>query len=189
MRELHAPVSGTPEHVGYDDSALVTACARGEEWALRALIERHAARLFAVCLRVTGNEDDALDALQEVWWAAWRGAARFDHRSKVSTWLHRIAVNEAIDARNRSRRAPLPVDSLPEVAATNDHEQTLDRLAIEAAVKGVPHPFRTAVVLRDLHDLSYEQIAATLDIKLDTVKSRICRGRRACAAALTGHRS
>lgn len=153
---------------------------RRRDEVFAALVERHSTLLFAVCRRITANDEDAHDATQEALLAAWRALGRFDGRSKFSTWLYRIAVNEAIDQRARSNRAPLPVAELPDRPTRGrDEERVLDRMVIAAALADLSPVFRSAVVLRDVLDLTYEDTAAALGIKVDTVKSRLSRGRRA----------
>lgn len=170
------------------DLALVHRCGMGDEHAFAELVEQHATMVLAVCRRITGHENDALDALQETLWSAWQGVGRFDGRSRVSTWLYRIAVNESIDQLSRSRRAPLPVADLPEQAdRCAAHDQVLDRMVIGAALADMAPVFRSAVVLRDVLDLTYDDIATVLGIKVDTVKSRLSRGRCCLRKSLGDH--
>jgi RNA polymerase sigma-70 factor (ECF subfamily) len=176
------------DHVEDDamsDGELARACARGDHRSFDVLARRHRPTLLAVCRRITSSDDDAHDAVQETLLSAWRGIARFDGRCKVSTWLYRIAVNEAIDVRARSRRAPCPVAELPDLPDRGPApDQVVERMVIDAALAGMPTVFRSAVVLRDLLDLSYADVAGRLDIKVDTVKSRLSRGRRALRPVL-----
>lgn len=171
------------------DALLVRACARGDRRSFDVLVLRHRPTLLAVCRRITGDDHDAHDALQETLWSAWRGIARFDGRCKVSTWLYRIAVNEAIDVRTRSRRAPCPMAEIPDLADRGPApDQVVERMVIDAALAGMPPVFRSAVVLRDVLDLTYEDVAGRLDIKVATVKSRLSRGRRALRPVLRAGR-
>lgn len=157
----------------------------GDQVAFAELITRYRVLIYAVSRRVTGHDADAEDAVQETLHAAWRGLHRFDGRSAVSTWLYRIAHNEAVDIAHRSRRAPLPVAILPEQPDRQTVDrQVLDWLSVEMALSQVPSAFRAAVALRDLGGLSYEEITTELGIRIDTVKSRISRGRCALRALL-----
>lgn len=112
-----------------------------------------------------------------------RGIARFDGRAAFSTWCHRVATNAAIDELRRKRRRPLPADptdpATPEPARTEPslEERAGIRLDVDAALATLPDEFRVAVVLRDLCDLEYAEIADVLDIPPGTVRSRISRGR------------
>ncbi len=176
-----------------DDQALVAAAQRGDRAALEQLIRRHHERVVAICRRITGNESDALDAAQDAMIAMVRGLARFDGRSSVSTWMYRIATNASLDELRRRRRRPLTV---VRDADRPDHEHAdpnagrpidlvADRAEVEAALLAVPEEFRIPVVLRDVADLEYSDIAAALGVPVGTVKSRIARGRGMLARALS----
>jgi len=169
-----------------EDKALARAAARGDRRSLEVLLDRHADRVHAVCRRVIGHPEDALDGTQEALVAIARGIGSFDGRSAFTTWLYRVATNAALDELRRKRRRPVPVDELPEPAAGGS--SVADRVGaqvdIDAALAQLPEEFRVAVVLRDLADLDYAEIAAVLDIPLGTVRSRIARGRAALAEVL-----
>ncbi len=152
-------------------------------------------RIHAVCRRITGNESDAADATQEALIAVVRGLHRFDGRSAFSTWVYRIATNASLDELRRRKRRPLSVvrddDRVDQEPADpgwdRPFDQIDDRDEVEAALLEVPEDFRIPVVLRDVADLDYAEIAATLDLPIGTVKSRIARGRGMLAAALIRH--
>jgi RNA polymerase sigma-70 factor, ECF subfamily len=172
-----------------DDSDLVLAAQRGDRDALDRLLHRHFDRIHAVCRRIAGSSRDADDAAQEAMIRIVRGLDRFDGRASFSTWSYRIATNAALDElRKRSRRPQLhvvrdddggsgtadPVDELAERRV----ESVVDRIAIDAALAELPEEFRVPVVMRDIGDLDYAEIAEALSVPLGTVKSRIARGRR-----------
>lgn len=168
-----------------DDATLATAAAAGDRRALELLLDRHADRVHAICRRVTGHPEDALDATQEALIAVARGIGRFDGRAAFTTWLYRVATNAALDEVRRRSRRPRPVEELPEPAAMSGLEDQVGaRLDVDAALARVPEEFRAAVVLRDLCDLDYAEIAEILEIPPGTVRSRISRGRAALAAAM-----
>ena len=185
------------------DAVLVAAAQRGDRQALEALLRRHHDRVHALCRRMTGNDADALDATQEALIALCRGLDRFDGRSAFSTWLYRVATNACLDELRRRGRRPLPVDAtggdgsdaaraaarlgrhdLEAPARAPVDEEVTRRLDIDAALATLPDEFRAAVVLRDLCELDYAEIAAVLDIPPGTVRSRIARGRAALARVL-----
>jgi RNA polymerase sigma-70 factor, ECF subfamily len=169
------------------DDVLATAAARGDRRALEMLLERHADRIHAVCRRIIGHPEDALDATQEAMIAIARGIARFDGRSAFTTWLYRVATNAAIDEGRRRTRRPQPVESLPDtvVGRGSSIEARVDaRVDVDAALARLPEEFRVAVVLRDLCDLDYAAIADALALPPGTVRSRIARGRAALAEIL-----
>lgn len=179
--------------VDADDGALVAAAQAGDREALDRLLRRHHDRVHAVCRRLSGNEADALDATQEALIAIARGIARFDGRARFSTWAYRVATNACLDELRRRRRRPVP--GLPEDRDGPDGgladpragvpiDALDDRLRVDAALAELPIEFRAAVVLRDLCDLDYAEIAAILDIPPGTVRSRIARGRAHLARLL-----
>ncbi|MBI4883317.1 MAG: sigma-70 family RNA polymerase sigma factor [Actinobacteria bacterium] len=176
---------------------MVTAAQGGDRNALDRLLRRHFDRMHAVCRRITGNEADAADAAQEAMIAVVRGIARFDGRSTFATWAYRIATNASLDELRRRRRRPQLAgrerdDHGPRPAPEPiDHDADLriqhlaDRFDLDAALAALPEDFRLPVVLRDVADLDYAEIAEALDIPIGTVKSRIARGRAVVAAAIS----
>jgi RNA polymerase sigma-70 factor (ECF subfamily) len=177
-----------------DDPALLAAVRGGDRRALEELLGRHYDRIHAICRRVIGEARDADDAAQEAMIRIVRGLETFDGRSSFSTWSHRVATNTALDElRRRSRRPRLQVvrDEPDEVPAepVDDHahdriDAVADRAAIDQALARLPEEFRLAVVLRDVADLDYAEIADELGVPLGTVKSRIARGRALLADEL-----
>jgi RNA polymerase sigma-70 factor, ECF subfamily len=169
----------------------VRAAQDGDRAAMDALLRRHHDRIYAVCRRLAGNDADALDATQEALIAIARGIPRFDGRAAFSTWAYRVATNACLDELRRRRRRPMPglPDDLDGSAAVAERpspgiEGLPDRLAIDDALAQVSEEFRLPVVLRDLCDLDYAEIAERLAIPPGTVRSRIARGRAQLAALL-----
>ncbi len=179
-----------------DDRALVAAAQQGDRASLDQLLSRHYDRIFAVCRRVTGHDADAADAAQEALIAIVRSLNRFDGRSSFATWTYRIATNSALDELRRRRRRPelatrTDIDgSVTGLGEPVDPDSGLrldsiaDRSVIDEALAKLPEDFRVPVILRDVADLDYAEIAAVLNIPAGTVKSRIARGRAALAQSL-----
>jgi RNA polymerase sigma-70 factor (ECF subfamily) len=171
---------------------LVAAAQGGDRNALDQLLRRHYDRILAVCRRIAGSNRDGDDACQEALIKIARNLPRFDGRSSFGTWAYRIATNASLDeVRKRNRRPNLTlVDSDGERAdlADPDANQAVDglgdRLMLDAALATLPEESRAAVVLRDVANLDYAEIAEILDIPIGTVKSRISRGRAALATEL-----
>lgn len=197
----HAPtarawfVTVTPIAVQTDDLELIEAARAGDRFALDQLLRRHYDRIHAVTRRIAGSSRDADDATQEALIKIVRNLPKFDGRSSFGTWAYRIATNAALDElRKRKRRPALalvrdddsgeislePVDEL----AGRSVEAIADRLAIDEAFDQLPEDFKAAVILRDVGDLDYAEIAEVLDVAVGTVKSRIARGRRMLADQL-----
>jgi RNA polymerase sigma-70 factor (ECF subfamily) len=163
-----------------DDADLATRAAAGDRRALELLLDRHADRIHAICRRVVAHPEDALDATQEAMIAIARGITRFDGRAAFTTWCYRIATNAALDELRRKRRRPVPAHPdgpEPVARASGPDDVVAARLDVDAALAQVPEEFRVAVVLRDLCDLDYAEIADVLDVPPGTVRSRISRGR------------
>jgi RNA polymerase sigma-70 factor (ECF subfamily) len=165
------------------DHELALAAAAGDRRALEVLLERHVDYVHAVCRRVLGHPEDALDAAQEAMIAVARRIGSFDGRAQFTTWLYRVATNAALDEARRRKRRPSPTDDgvLDGPSAAAPDRVVAARLDVDAALARLPEDFRTAVVLRDLLDLDYAEIAEVLDIPIGTVRSRISRGRRLLA--------
>jgi RNA polymerase sigma-70 factor, ECF subfamily len=174
------------------DDELIRRFLTGDTDAFTLLVERHRQRVYNLCLRLLGDTDDAADAAQDAFVSVLTNLDRFRGEAAFTTWLHRIAVNACYDLTRRRRRQPMlrlagdgdatdedtgpPVaDPADELAGTRD---------VVAALRVIPEEFRTAVVLADLQDLPYEEIAKVLDVPIGTVKSRVHRGRIALARAM-----
>jgi RNA polymerase sigma-70 factor, ECF subfamily len=175
------------------ESGLIARAQAGDREALDDLLRAHRARIWGVCRRILGSEVDAHDATQEACIAIMRHIAKFDGNAAFSTWIYRIATNASLDELRRRKRRPVAADhdvldftrtahlgsSRPDV----DRHVT-DRIVVDQALARLPVEFRTAVVLRDLCDLDYGEIAQVLGIPIGTVRSRIARGRAALGSHL-----
>ncbi|MFQ5747907.1 MAG: RNA polymerase sigma factor [Planctomycetota bacterium] len=188
------------------DRELVQRCQEGHgpafEEAYRELYDLFKDRVFTICLRVTGTEEDALDAAQETMVSLARRIRSFQFRSRFSSWVYRIAVNAAIDVRRRRLDAPhgtisTTVGGVGEAGAAEPvmDAETADpaarameaesRQAVKKALASISPRFSSILVLRYIEGLSYEEVAETLDCNLGTVKSRLNRAH----AALRDHLS
>jgi RNA polymerase sigma-70 factor (ECF subfamily) len=175
-----------------DDRTLVSAAQAGDRRAVETLLRRHYDRVYAICRRVVGSSRDADDAAQEAMISIVRGLSRFDGRAAFSTWTYRIATNAALDELRKRQRRPSPQTTgndatKPEVVDSDAHrdiDAIGERMALDAAIDALPEEFKVAVVLRDVCDFDYAEIATTLDIPVGTVKSRIARGRSLLAGQL-----
>jgi RNA polymerase sigma-70 factor (ECF subfamily) len=170
--------------------------AAGDTAAFGLLFTRHKDRLWAVALRVTCNPDDAADALQEAMISAFRRAGDFRGESAVTTWLHRIVVNAALDLlRRRSARSAGwsgDPDDLPVAEpwqAADSSAATESRLDVDAAMRTLPPPQRAALVLVDMLGYPVADVAAILGVPEGTVKSRCARGRASLLPYLSHLRS
>lgn len=175
--------------VDIDEPALVAAAQAGDRRALDQLLRRHQPQLWKICRRLTGNDADAGDALQDALIALVRGLPRFDGRASFATWAYRVTTNACLDELRRRRRRPIADDAHATAPDRRDDRPDVasavtDRLSIDAALAALPAEFQAPVVLRDVLGLDYGEIAAVLEIPAGTVKSRIARGRAALARTL-----
>ena len=150
----------------------------------------HGRFLYSVAYRLAGNADDAQDLVQEALVRVRRGLERYEPGS-LEGWLARIVTNVFLDEVRRKRRRPtdaLPDDPERVLPTTPGADEASEQLSAEVqeALASIPDDFRVPVVLCDVADQSYEQIAATLGVPVGTVRSRIHRGRRLLRSALTG---
>lgn len=165
------------------DADLLARHVAGDADAFGELFRRHRDRMWAVAVRTVGNPEMAADAVQEAFLAAFRRADRFRGDAAVTTWLHRITVNCAIDRLRREK----PADPLPEVDPADRHDrygQADTAMDVRAALSTLPEAQRLALVLVDMHGMSVAEAAAVLEVAEGTVKSRCARGRAALAPLL-----
>jgi RNA polymerase sigma-70 factor (ECF subfamily) len=194
-------LAGAQSGVSEEDARILRGLRSGIEGAYEELIERYEQQVFGMVYRLLGNQSDASDVVQEVFLKVFRNVSTFREQSSLRTWIYRIAVNEANNHRRwfvRHCKLEVPLEETRSehpnsIEYTPDpgrspFEQAMDsetRTMIERALTQINPVFRTAVVLRDVQNLSYEEIAEILQVSLGTVKSRILRGREALRRELT----
>lgn len=188
--------------VAPEDIRLIEDLRAGSERAYEELIGRFQQPVYTLAVRLLNDQGEACDVVQEVFLKVFRNIGSFRGQSSLKTWMYRITVNEAHNARRwffRHRRREVELDTSPEDTRNwkemiADHsrspfEVASDReqhILIEAALEKINPIFREAVVLRDIADLSYDEVAEVLGVSLGTVKSRILRGREALREQLAG---
>lgn len=175
------------------DSELVSRYQRGDTAAFSTLVERHQTRVYNLSLRMMGNPDDAADATQDAFIHAFKKLSDFRGDAAFSTWLHRITVNACYDILRKRRRQPMlhvvPDDSdaparEPGPPVPDHADEVGGTLDAMAALRLVPEEFRAVLILADVEDLAFQDIADVLGIPVGTVKSRAHRGRLALAKAM-----
>ncbi|HEU0122358.1 MAG TPA: sigma-70 family RNA polymerase sigma factor [Bryobacteraceae bacterium] len=175
------------------DALLVERLKSCDEQAYETLLSRFQQPIYNLCYRLVNDPADAADVTQDVFLKVFRSIDHFRGQSTLKTWIYRIAVNEAYNhrrwfSRHRRQEVGLEVEdesSRPWLDSISDPARDPYELAlneerhqlIESSLREINSDFRAAVILRDLEDLSYEEIAEVLQISLGTVKSRILRGR------------
>ncbi|MDH3270446.1 MAG: sigma-70 family RNA polymerase sigma factor [Gemmatimonadota bacterium] len=174
----------SPEH------RLIRLAADGDAAAIRALYDRYAPRVYAVVRRIAGDDDLAQDYAQEAWIRAIRALPSFRGDSRFSTWLHRIAVNAALQAlrkaeTRRKREGPAP----DEVPIAPKHRDALLQQRLEDALDGLPQGMRQVLILHDVEGYTHEEIGDVLGVTAGTSKSQLSKARakmRAMLADLDG---
>jgi RNA polymerase sigma-70 factor, ECF subfamily len=176
-----------------DEADLVTELQGGSDSAFDWLVTHYSGPVYSLVAGMISESADAADITQDVFLKAFRGIRGFRRGSSLKTWLYRIAIREALNHRRwlwRHHRQQASIDAEPvpghalmeledesrtpfEEAASHEVQQ-----AVQQALRGVPEVFRSAVILRDLEGMAYEEVAEVLDVSVGTVKSRILRGRR-----------
>lgn len=198
--EVVAPAPGGTA----DEKALIAALRAGEEWAYEEMIRAYGGRLLAVARRFTRNEEDARDAVQAAYLSAFRGLAEFEGTCQLSTWLHRIVVNAALMKLRARRRKPeesiealLPafredghhVEQFAEWCAPADKlmERAETKKIVRACIDQLPDNYRSVLVLRDIEELSTQEVAQMLAMTPTAVKVRLHRARMALSTLLRRH--
>jgi RNA polymerase sigma-70 factor, ECF subfamily len=186
-----------------EESAIVAELKAGSEEAYSWLIGQYHQPIYSLVYHIVNEPADAADTVQEVFLKVFRGMKNFNGQSSLKTWIYRIAVHEASNQRrwwfrHKAREASVDepeqnqegqelreelVDPRESPFESVAHEEV--RARVEQALQHVPEPYRTTLILRDLEEMSYEEIAEITEANLGTVKSRLTRGREALKQRLT----
>ena len=176
-----------------DEAELVTELQSGSGTAFDWLVTHYSGPVYSLVVGMISESCDAADVTQDVFLKAFRGIRGFRRGSSLKTWLYRIAVREALNHRRwlwRHHREQDSIDLVPENgrasieiedAGSTPFDQAAShevQQAVQKALRSVPEVFRSAVILRDLEGMSYDEVAEVLSVSVGTVKSRILRGRR-----------
>lgn len=181
------------------DEQMVERALAGDAEAFGEIVRRWERRIFALAYGMLGREEDARDATQETFLAAFRNLRGFRGDAKVSSWLHRIAVNQCITRQRRVKvrgettlddekevnSASLSVPASESPAHVTESRQTTD--AVRRAVQALPPELRQVIVMKEFEELTFQQIAEALDLPLSTVKSRLYTALRQLRMRLEKH--
>jgi len=172
----------------WTDEELVARSIHGDRESFDRLVLRWERSIFALAYRVLGREEDARDICQETFLRAFRGLQAFKGQAKFSSWLYRIALNLCRDAMRRERRTPIVqapegldiIELAGEAEPSEPIEDVLSRKdlgrAVEKAMALLPEEQRTAIIMKEYHGLTFQEIADLLDCPLSTVKTRLYQG-------------
>lgn len=183
------------------DVALVVSLQAGEAAAFERLVREYGGRLLAVARRMLNSEDDARDAVQEAFVTAFRSIDRFEGKSQLATWLHRIVVNSSLmKLRSQRRKREQSIEDLLPAFVANGHQAnpgprwsnsalaTLERQETQAQVRSsiaeLPDSYREVLLLRDIEELDTDTVAELLGITTGAVKVRLHRARQALKTLL-----
>jgi RNA polymerase sigma-70 factor (ECF subfamily) len=186
------------------EAAVIEELKAGSEEAYVWLIGEFHQPIYSLVYRMVNDPSDAADTTQDVFLKVFRGMKHFHGESSLKTWIYRIALHEGANRRRwwfRHKAHETPIDPVEAGELESKGERLVDpgespfesfaheevRTVVEQALQHVPEPYRTALILRDLEEMSYEEIGEVLQISAGTVKSRITRGRDALRKRLAGY--
>jgi RNA polymerase sigma-70 factor (ECF subfamily) len=191
MHLAHSPELALPEGVSsqseQDDTQLVKASQQGDQDAFASLVQRHQRRVFNLVLRMLQDYEEASEITQEAFLAAWLGLPSFRGEARFATWLYRIAYHGALKQlerrkRERSLRKALEAEQILE--EVNKQKQAEDMLELRARLAMVreqmeelPTRYRSVLILRNLHEMTYEEMADILTMPIGTIKTHLFRAR------------
>jgi RNA polymerase sigma-70 factor (ECF subfamily) len=186
------------------NEALVSRLRAGEDAAFEELVRTYTARLLAVARRILGSHEEAKDVVQETFLAAFQSLDRFRGEANLGTWLSRIAVNQCLmKLRSRKRKPEQSIEELLPRFLPDGHQVRESALwgvsfdteverkevhgLVRQAINRLPERYRTVLLLRDIEELSTEEVAGTLGVTSNTIKVRLHRARQALRTLLEPH--
>ena len=180
---------------GASDAECVQRVQEGESDAFETLVRRHQKTIFNLVYRMLGDYDEAAEMTQETFLSAYRSIDRFRGEANFSTWLYRIAINHATTRRKSVatwQQRSVPLDQTEDIRdrQLNPEERAAQKDVqdkVQSALNSLDPEDATVILLRDLQDTPYEEVARILEVPLGTVKSRLHRARQALKARLAPH--
>lgn len=160
------------------DRALVSRCQAGERDAFCLLLSRYRDRIVNLAFQLLSRREDAEDVAQEAFTQAFTSIKNFRGDSQFFTWLYRITVNLCLQRKRRQKPEDCLDDGVESASGTDVESQVVTKLLVERTLAKMSEPLRITLVLRDMQDLSYEEIASILSIPVGTVRSRLNEARR-----------
>ena len=174
-----------------DELRAIAQAKKGDADAFAFLVETYETSVYRLALRMCGNAHDAEEVAQEAFVAAWKGLPAFRGESKFSSWLYQLTTNAAIDflRREKRHRAAVPIEDEPEPATPDTPQQAVEegemRQALQQALDSLTPEHRQIFLLRQMRQLSYEEIGRLLGLEAGTVKSRLSRAKKQLREILT----
>ena len=187
-----------------DEATLVAQLRAGDEAAFEQVVRLYGGRLLAVARRILSSDEDARDTVQDAFLNAFKSLDRFEGNAKLSTWLHRIAVNSALmKLRTRKRKPEQSIETLLPAFLDDGHheerfrswEEPIDKIMerketrelVRQQIDALPESYRTVLVLRDIEGLDTEETANMLGLSVNATKIRLHRARQALRGLLAPH--
>jgi RNA polymerase sigma-70 factor, ECF subfamily len=185
----------------YNCEQLIQRAISGDGEAFGEIVHAWEKRIYALCYGILGTEQDARDATQETFIAAYRNLKSFRGEAKVSSWLHRIAVNQCITRQRRSRvRGETPIDDLGDTVFAHREFASFDSPSsmferketsqiVQTALRALPFELQEVLLLKEYEEMTFQEISDTLNIPLSTVKSRLYTGLKQLKLRLEKYRA
>lgn len=181
-----------------EERSLIQKAQKGDMAAFETLVRQHERLVYNLALRTLGNDADAQDAAQEAFIKAWTGLGSFRGDSKFSVWLYRLTNNVCLDMLRKRKNEAISLTQadedgedttldIPDESSSPQHilEKKEQMESLQKAIDALPEDYRRVLILREVSDLSYDDIARALNMDLGTVKSRIFRARKKLCAILS----
>jgi len=200
LQEMSDDMSAANTEIA-DEQQLLAACRNGDAGAFEQLVLCYQRGLYNVAFRISGNEADAAEIVQETFLAAWRKIKAFRGEARLSTWLTSIAVNQARTRWQQNRQKRSREESLDEAAEEKQGaplqiaseqpsalellERSVLRALLERCIRALDQGFREVLVLRDMREMPYDEVGQVLGLREGTVKSRLFRAREAVRDCVT----
>lgn len=200
---MTSAASATADSDDLDEADLVARLKTGQDAAFEQLVRQHSPRMLVVARRITRHEEDARDAVQDGLLSAFRSIAGFDGRSRLATWLHRIAINCALMRVRKRLRIERSIDEFLPTFLADGHQTTPcvewrdaagallaqreTQALVRAAIDELPNDYRVVLLLRDIEGLDTAETADLLGTTAGVVKTRLHRARQALRQILDNH--
>lgn len=191
--ETYSEIAQVEEFDSQQERELILRCQERDTAAMGTLVVQYQHWVYNIALGLLGHHEDAQDAAQDAFLSVWQNIDSFQFRSRFSTWLYRIVRNKClnvIDQRKRRKTDPMEIDDsqpwvpLDNVTPEQETLRTEQNEILHAALDRLKESYRTILILRELRELSYEEIAEVLNCTLGRVKSRLHEARKALRTEL-----
>jgi RNA polymerase sigma-70 factor (ECF subfamily) len=175
IKPIFAAHDARPEEA---DASLIERCQAGERTSFGILLNRYRDRIINLAYQLLHDRDDAEDVAQEVFTKAFTSIGSFRAEAQLFTWLYRITLNLCLHRKRREKRCESYEEQIVPGASDANEDQIVTNIVVQQALDKLSPPLQAVLILREMHDLSYEEIAIVLNIPVGTVRSRLSEARR-----------